>query len=166
MSFIKVCENCPSNTNQRGFTSSPLEVSNCNAIHTVSTVTQCQGGSCGAEHQLIHLCFTAMLVAYHQQENAAWQDTNCNPGPRSYHSQKAEKMEMRVSPSRGLSSWAYSSVNTFIPVKPSQTIKTEFKVEFQVREKRNYNQKWARQYRPRLVGDGGVPLLLLIYTLL
>lgn len=122
--------------------------------------------SCGAEHQLTYLCFTAVLVASHQQEDVAWQDTDCNTGPPSYHSQKAEKMETRVSQPRGRSSWAYSSLNTFIQVKQSQTIKNEFKVEFQVKEKQNYNQKWARQYSPRLVGDGGIPLLLLIYTLL
>lgn len=73
-------------------------------------------------------------------------------------------MEMRLSPSRGLSSWAYSSLNTCIQVKPSQTIKNEFKVEFQVKETQNHNQQWARQYSPRLGGGDGIPLLL-SYTL-
>lgn len=38
MSFVDICEKCPSNTNQRGFTSSQLEVSELNAIQTFSIV--------------------------------------------------------------------------------------------------------------------------------
>lgn len=42
MSFINICENGPSNTNQRGFTSSQLEMSELNAIQTFSIVKQSQ----------------------------------------------------------------------------------------------------------------------------
>lgn len=45
MSFITICENCPSNTNQRGFTSSQLEMSELNAIQTFSIVKQSQEDS-------------------------------------------------------------------------------------------------------------------------
>lgn len=117
MSFINISKNCPSNTNQRGFTSSQLEVSELNAIQTFSIVKHSQQESFT---QPMHLCFKVVLVNTNKLTNQASSigdkarecgmhdrttptTTLALPG-RPHESQTVDKMEMRVNLLSALSS--------------------------------------------------------------
>lgn len=84
MSFINICENCPSNTNQRGFTSSQLEGSELNAIQTFSIVKQSQEESFT---QPMHLCFKVVLVTTNKltQQDSSIEDKARECGMTGQH---------------------------------------------------------------------------------